>query len=304
MLTTLRGARCVITGGAGFVGSHLLEALLSAGAQVISYDRSEKILPDGVTAVVGDLSDGTKLQETIHGSDVVFHLAALASVQDSIEHPVKYYEVNVGGSMNVLEAARTSPSKPRVILASSAAVYGDQDIVCTHEALMPKPKSPYALSKMQTEEMAKLWSELYGVETVSIRPFNIYGSRMNSEGAYASAIGRFLKLTLEGLPIQLTGDGTQTRDYVHVRDMVSAYIASALSPSVGNGEIINIASGKSVSIKSVAELISVNIEYIPARVEIKDSGADITRARELLTWSPHISLEEGIAELKVEWGIV
>lgn len=304
MLATLEGATCVVTGGAGFVGKHLIEALLAKGALVVSYDIVDSELPHGAVSIVGDLSDREKLAKTIEGSAVVFHLAALAGVQDSIERPAQYQEVNVNGTMNVLEAARMSPTKPRVILASSAAVYGDQEVVRTHEQLTPRPKSPYALTKLMTEQMAKLWSELYGVETVSIRPFNIYGLGASTDGAYASAIGRFLKLTKDGLPIQITGDGTQTRDFVHVRDMAHAYLRAALSRSVGNGEILNIASGNSVSIKDVAELISTNIEYVPARIEIKNSGADIAHAKELLGWEPKVTLSDGIAELKAEWGIV
>ena len=308
MLTTLRGARCVITGGAGFVGSHLVERLLNEGARVVVYDNfisgKRELLPSGAEVVEGDIRDVKKLLEAIQGAQVVFHLAALASVQDSIERPEEYHDVLCSGTFAVLEAARKVVSRPRVIVTSSAAVYGDQNIVCVHEGLFPKPKSPYAQNKFFSEEMAKLSSELYGVEAISIRPFNIYGARMNPDGPYSGVIGRFMKMRKEGGPLLVTGDGTQTRDFVHVRDIVAAYVAAALSNSVGEGEVINIASGTSVTLNELAEIIGGDVTYIPARIELKDSKADITRARELLSWTPRVSLEDGIAELKTEWGIV
>jgi UDP-glucose 4-epimerase len=302
-MNRLTNKKCLVTGGAGFVGSHLVDHLLREGAVVTVFDNltAGKLahIPADVAAMSGDLRDAEAVRAACKGSDIIFHLAARASVQDSIEHPREYFEVNVLGTMNVLEAARLEAQTPRVILASSAAVYGDQDIVKVHEELTPQPKSPYALHKRMTEEMAALWSNLYGVETVSIRPFNIYGTRMNPDGPYAGVIGRLMKMRAEGQPLSLTGDGEQTRDFVHVSDMAEAYVLAATSASVGHGEIINIASGTSVSLNMLAKLIGGEVSYIPARVgDIVHSGADITRAATLLGYVPQVSLKEGIRGLK------
>lgn len=304
----LKDKKCLVTGGAGFVGSHLVDHLLVEGAIVSVFDNmtAGKLsnIASGVTAISGDLRDAEAVRAASAGMDFVFHLAARASVQDSILHPREYFEVNVLGTMNVLEAARLGEKKPRVILASSAAVYGNQSVVKVHEDLTPEPLSPYALHKQMTEEMAVMWSMLYQIETVSIRPFNIYGTRMNPDGPYAGVIGRFMKMRQEATPLLITGDGTQTRDFVHVSDMAEAYILAACSQSVGHGEILNIASGTSVTLNELAALIGGPVSYIPARVgDITDSGADISRAGTLLGFAPQVPLEKGIADLKASLGI-
>lgn len=307
-MNRLKDTKCLVTGGAGFVGSHLVDHLLALGAVVTVFDNMTagklEHIPQGVSVVSGDLRDAEAVRKACEGVDFIFHLAARASVQDSILHPREYFEVNVQGTQNVLEAARVQEKKPRVILASSAAVYGNQTVVKVHEDLIPQPLSPYALHKRMTEEMAALWSTLYAVPTVSIRPFNIYGTRMNPDGPYAGVIGRFMKMRQEGTPLLITGDGSQTRDFVHVSDMAEAYILAATRASVGHGEIINIASGESVSLNELAGLIGGDVSYIPARVgDITDSGADISRAASLLRYAPKISLTEGILTLKQSLGI-
>jgi UDP-glucose 4-epimerase len=304
----LKGRTCLITGGAGFVGSHLVDALCMQGAKVTVLDTPVAlkafVAPEGARVVMGDITDANIVQSALKDVSVVFHLAALASVQDSIERPEAYHRVNVTGTLTLLETARRENPQPRIIIASSAAVYGDQASTEVTEDLTPHPKSPYAQTKWMTEQYAALWSALYGIETVVLRPFNIYGARMRADGPYASAIAVFMDARASGAPLRITSDGEQTRDYVHVRDMVSAYCAAAYSPLVGKGEVLNIASGTRVSINEVARLIGGPVVYVPARLEIRHSGASIERARELLSWSPSIPLAEGIAELARGMGIV
>lgn len=298
---SLKGKKCVVTGAAGFVGSHLVAALVEEGAQVVAVDlplaRLWEVIPEGVERIQADVRDNVVLEKAFDGASAVFHLAALTSVPGSIDSPATYHETNVDGTLAVLEAVRSVVPRARVVLTSSASVYGDQESPRAVEHLLANPQSPYALQKYINERTARLWSELYGIETVLLRPFNIYGPRMDPEGAYAGVVGRFVRLKSEGLPLSITGDGTQTRDFVHVRDIAAAYIAAAISESVGKGEVINVASGKSVSINELARLFGARVEYVSARTEIKDSEADISLASSLLSWSPTITLEEGIEAL-------
>lgn len=298
----LEGKKCVVTGGAGFVGSHLTDALLDLGAHVTVVDtlvegKREYIHAEADVAEI-DVRDTEALRAVIEGAEYVFHLAALASVPGSIENPALYHDVNVNGTLSVLEAIRTLHAKARVIFASSASVYGDQETVPVHENCPPCPMSPYALHKLMGEQYVRLYSVLYGVHAVSLRPFNIYGTRMNPNGPYASVIGKFLQMRTEGKPLCITGDGTQTRDFVHVSDVVRAYILAATSTRVGKGETINIASGQGATINDIAKLIGGEISYIPARVELRNSVADVSLAKKLLDWEPEISLKDGLDELQ------
>jgi UDP-glucose 4-epimerase len=296
-MNAVQGKKCVVTGGAGFVGVHLCTLLAHEGGEVVSVD-TRATTAAGATSVVADIGDRDALISAFSGASYVFHLAARVSVPESIEIPAAYFETNVMGTLNVLEAARSMAVPPRVVLASSAAVYGDQTEASVHEQLTPFPKSQYAETKLVTERMAALWHALYGLETVSIRPFNIYGPGMSAEGAYASAIGIFLTKKQQGLPILITGNGEQTRDYVHVHDVAHAYLLAATSEAVGHGEVINIASGRGVTMNAVARLVGGEITYVTARPgDILHSRADITKAQTLLGFLPHISLEEGIRGL-------
>ena len=171
------------------------------------------------------------------------------------------------------------------------------------EEMSAKPKSPYGLQKYIGELYCKLWSEIYGVESVCLRYFNVYGPRLDPDGAYALVIGRFLKQRKENLPMTITGDGEQTRDFTHVKDVARANVLAAKSDKVGNGGVINIGAGKNVSIKRVAELIGGPIQFIPARLEPRNTLADNSKARELLDWEPKIEFEEGIGELKRIFGV-
>ncbi|MEY3784451.1 MAG: hypothetical protein RLZZ230_773 [Candidatus Parcubacteria bacterium] len=291
----------LVTGGAGFIGTNLVEYLVSVGHKVIVVDSliagNKERLPKEVTFYQLDIRETAKLTELCTEVDVVVHLAALPQVQFSIDNPIQAHDVNVNGTLSVLEAVRAAGVK-RIVFAASSAVYGDQEILPLSTNLPPQPKSPYALHKYIGEEMLRLWSELYGLETVSLRFFNAYGPHLDPDGPYALVIGRFLKLALAGEPLTITGDGEQTRDFIHVSDIVKAIVKAATATAVGRGEVFNVGAGQQTSINQLAQMISVNIKHIAPRIEPKYSMADIATTKELLDWEPTVTLKEGIIELK------
>ena len=292
------GKIAVVTGASGFIGTHLVKALDEAFYDVWALDVVRQItrLPR-VQYYIGDVSDIDYLRGIFKGANFVFHLAALPRVQYSIEHPMETHVVNVTGTLNVLEAAKQAGVK-RVVFSSSSSVYGDGASLSTREDAPLNPMSPYAEHKEMGERYCRLWSKLYGLETVCLRYFNVYGPDADPNGPYAQVIPKFIEQRLAGKPMTVTGDGEQTRDLIHVRDVVRANILTAECPAVGNGEVINIGFGHNVSINRIAELIGGPVKHIPARLEPHDTLADISRAKELLGWKPTISIEEGIAELK------
>lgn len=295
-----------MTGGAGFIGSHLVDALLEAGKEVIVIDdlsggKRERVDPKATLHVV-DIRDYDAIAPLFSGAEYVFHLAALPRVQYSIEHPTETHAVNVNGTLNVLLAAKEAGVK-RVVYSASSSAYGNQETLPLREDMLPAPLSPYGLHKFIGEHYAHVFSEVYGLSTVSLRYFNVYGPRLDPDGAYALVIGKFLKQRSEGGPMTITGDGTQTRDFTHVRDVVRANLLAAESTQVGHGEVVNIGAGRNASINELAHLIGGPVTYIPARLEPKNTLADNTKARELLGWIPEVALADGIAELKKEWGI-
>ncbi|MFA6094469.1 MAG: NAD-dependent epimerase/dehydratase family protein [Candidatus Paceibacterota bacterium] len=292
--------KVVVTGGAGFIGSNLTDALVEKGFDVHVVDNlsegKRKNVHKKAHLHVADICNFTALKKLFKGADYVFHLAAMPRVQYSIEHPQETNEVNIGGTINVLEACRASGVKKLIYSASSAA-YGDQTKMPLVEGMLASPKSPYGLQKYVGELYCKTWSEVYGLSTVSLRYFNAYGPRQSEEGAYALVIARFLKQHREGKKMTITGDGTQTRDFTHVRDIVQANILAMGSDKVGKGEVINIGSGQNISVNEIAKLIGGPAEHIPARLEPKHTLADNSRARKLLGWKPSMKIEEGIREL-------
>lgn len=291
----------LITGGAGFVGTNLSERLCAEGASVIVVDNlsggKRERLPEAVTFYDSDIRDTETLTKYMKDVDAVFHLAALPRVQFSIKHPKETHDVNVTGTLSVLEAARAAGVK-RVVYAASSSAYGDQDVLPLHEGLPPQPKSPYALQKYIGEMYLRLWNEIYGIETVSLRFFNVYGQHMDPDGAYALVVGKFLKMWKEGKPLTITGSGEQSRDFTHVSDIVDALVRASERDTVGNGEVLNIGAGHNVSINELAALIGGEIEYVPERLEPMHTCADNTKARTLLGWEPQVSIEEGIKNLK------
>lgn len=296
------GARrkVVVTGGAGFIGSHLVDVLVDRGFDVHIIDnrvggRRERINP-GAEFHEDDVRDLRRIRPVIEGATYVFHLAALPRVQESIERPVETHDANVTGTLNVLVAALEGQVR-RVVYSASSAAYGDQPVMPLTETMTANPRSPYGLHKCVGEQYCALFSAVYGLSTVSLRYFNVYGPRLDADGAYALVIGKFLKQRSEGRPLTITGDGTQTRDFTHVRDVVRANLLAAESDRVGHGEVINIGAGKNVSIRDVAALIGGPVEHIAPRLEPHDTLADTTRARRLLGWTPTVPFEDGLSEL-------
>lgn len=292
--------KVVVTGGAGFIGSNLVDRLIERGFEVHVIDNlsagKKENLNTGATLHIADIRDLSKMKEIIAGASYVFHLAALPRVQFSIENPIDTHDVNVNGTLNLLIASAQAHVK-KFVYTSSSSVYGDQPIMPLLETMTPDPKSPYGLHKLTGELYCKVWSSVYGLPTVCLRYFNVYGKRQSDEGAYALVIAKFLKQKREGTPMTITGDGSQTRDFTHVSDVVAANILAMESDKVGLGEAINIGAGNNASVNEVAKIIGGETVNTPVRLEPHDTLADNSKAKELLGWEPKVKLEEGIKEL-------
>ncbi|WP_138004367.1 NAD-dependent epimerase/dehydratase family protein [Halalkalirubrum salinum] len=288
----------LITGGSGFIGSHLADSLTPANrVTVLDVDRPTD--PTSVRVIQGDIRDQETVKQAVAGCDIVFHEAALVSVAESVANPCRSHEINATGSLNVFEAAREHDT--RVVVASSAAVYGEPDRVPIAETDPLEPTSPYGLDKLATDRYAKLYHDLYGLETVSLRYFNVYGPGQRG-GQYAGVIRAFLSQARQDDPITIHGDGTQTRDFVHVDDIVRANIAAATTDAVGGA--YNVGTGNPITIRELAERIksvtesrSELVHTEPRAGDIQHSCADITRARESLGYQPTVSIDEGLASL-------
>jgi UDP-glucose 4-epimerase len=298
----------LITGGAGFIGTNLAERLVREGNKVVIVDdlsagKAER-LPELVSFYRLDICNTAPLTSIMknEGVQVVVHLAALPRVQFSIEYPFETQHVNVDGTLSVLESARKAGVK-RIVYAASSSAYGDQETMPLMETMPPQPKSPYGLHKYVGEHMMKVWHDIHGIETVSLRFFNVYGPHFDPNGAYALVIGKFIKQRSEGMPMTITGDGEQTRDFTHVRDTIDAVIRASRDERVGHGEVMNVGAGRNASINQIAKIIGGPVEYLPARLEPKHTLADITKIKLLLDWKPTVALEDGIAELKKQFGL-
>ncbi|MEK9184079.1 MAG: NAD-dependent epimerase/dehydratase family protein [Patescibacteria group bacterium] len=294
-------AKVVVTGGAGFIGSHLVDALIDRNFDVYVVDNLSNGKEDNINKKAKffkeDIRNLKAIKEIINGAEYIFHLASLPRVQFSIEHPVESHDVNVNGTLNVLIAAKDNGVK-KVIYSASSSAYGEQDEILLREEMAANPISPYGLQKYIGELECKVFNRVYGLPTVSLRYFNVYGPRFNAEGAYALVIGKFLKQKKEGKPLTIVPDGEQTRDFTHVRDAVSANILAMESGNVGKGEVINIGAGRNQSVNKIAAMIGGPTEFCEPRLEPKHTLADNTKAKKLLGWEPKISIEEGIEELK------
>jgi UDP-glucose 4-epimerase len=299
--------KAVVTGGAGFIGSHLVRALLEKGYDVHVVDnysggRFPKRISEGANYHEGDVRDQALLKEVFSGAQFVFHTAALPRVQYSLQHPIETNETNVSGTVSVLTAAKDAGVE-KVIYSASSSAYGDQTIMPLVETMESHPKSPYALQKYIGELYCRLFSEVYGLGTVSLRYFNVYGQHADPDGPYALVVAKFIKQRLNGEPMTIAGDGTNTRDYTHVKDVVRANILAAESPMVGKGEVMNIGGGENHSVNDVAEAVGGPTTHIEARLEPKNTLANTSKAKELLGWQPAISFMDGVAELKKEAGL-
>lgn len=298
-------AKIIVTGGAGFIGSHLVDALVGRGDEIHVIDnysagKREDRINKRATYHELDVRSTDAIQEVMKGAEVVFHTAAVPRVPYSIEHPVETTDNNITGTVSVFNAA-SKASVRRVVYSSTGSAYGNQETMPLTETMESAPIHPYGLQKYVGELFAKMWSDIYTLETVCLRYFNVYGSRLDPNGPYALAIGRFLLARQTGEPITIFGDGTVTRDFTHVSDVVRANLLAAESGKVGKGEVINVGAGRNVTIQFLADMFGGKIQYGPPRIEAHDALADIRKAKELLGWEPTIQLEEGIAALKKEW---
>lgn len=301
----------LVTGGAGFIGSHLVEALVARGCRVrvldnLSSGRRER-LPKGraVELLVGDLRDPLTLRRATRGAEVVFHQAALRSVPRSIEDPFAYHDVNATGTLRLLLAARDAGVR-RVVFASSSSVYGDQPVLPLDEDLRAQPVSPYGASKLIGEHYCANFSRHYGLETVSLRYFNVFGPRQDPASPYAAVVPRFILAALRAQPLEIHGDGEQTRDFTYVSNVVDANLAAADAPSVA-GQVFNIGAGRRFSVLDVVRELEKILEWpLPVRQTpplpgVRDTLADISRASKHLGYAPSIGFAEGLRRTVTEF---
>lgn len=296
--------KCLVTGGAGFIGSSLVDKLIEKNHEVVIIDnlstgKKENINPKAIFHRV-DICDFEKIRDHFKGIDYVFHLAAIPRVPFSIEDPVGTSKVNILGTVNVFKAAIDSKVK-RIIFASSSAIYGDQKEFPLKENMAPNPVSPYGLQKLVGEQVAKLFTNLYKTPIISLRYFNVYGPRIDFDSDYSLVLGKFLRLNTQNKPLTIFGDGEQTRSFCYVDDVVQANLRAAESKKIKGGEVINIGSEKSYSINYLSKLIGGKVQYFPPRVgDLPHSQADITLAKNLFNWEPKISFNNGI-EMTKQW---
>jgi len=301
----LTGREILITGGAGFIGSHLADALVEANDVTILDDLSSgsiENVPEEATFVKGDVRDEKTVAEAADGVDLIFHEAAVVSVQQSVETPQRCHDVTHDGTLTILERARHEDA--RVVFASSAAIYGEPSTVPIDETEPVAPSSPYGIDKCSADQYVRAYHDLYGLDTVALRYFNVYGPRQTA-GDYSGVISIFREQAEQDNPITVDGDGTQTRDFVHVEDVVQANCLAAATEHVGSA--YNVGTGEETTIESLAETIqsiadadSEIVHGDPRPGDIDRSCADVSEAKACLGYEPTISLEEGIETLFAE----
>lgn len=303
--------KALVTGGCGFIGHHLVRTLIDRGDDVViiddfsTGDRSR--LDPRARLVEGDIRDREPLQRLFAEErfDVVFHTAALARIQPSVKDPMTTHDVNVTGTLNVLRAAQTNDVR-RVVYSSSSSIYGAQESLPFVETMIANPQNPYGLQKWMGEELCRMFSGVYGLDTACLRYFNVYGPGMIADGAYCTVISIFLGQLGRGEKITVVGQGEIRRDFTHVSDIVAGNLAAADAPSRLEGEAFNLGFGDNVAVRTVAERIlasrgkswDADVEFLPARPnEAPATLADRTRAGERLGWRPRVAFDEGLEEL-------
>lgn len=299
----------VVVGGAGFIGSNIVDKLVEQNHEVVIIDNLSTGKIENVNPKVRieyiDISDteqSKNMIEVMSGADTVFLLAAKARVQPSIENPVEYETNNTIGTLNVLKCASDAGVR-RVVYSASSSAYGNTENLPSKESDPVNPLSPYGAQKYYGEVMCKMFSEVYGLETVSLRYFNIYGERQNVGGAYAMVIGIFVDQLLKGEPMTIRGDGEQRRDFTYVGDVVNANLLASMSMKVGKGEVINIGNGDNRSINDIADMIGGERVHIDPVIEPRETLADNSLAEELLGWKPTQKIEDWIPGYKKEMGL-
>jgi len=299
-------SKCLVTGGAGFIGSNLVDELINQGHEVVIIDNLTTGKKENINAeakfIQADIRDLEKIKPLFLAIDCVFHLAAFPRVQPSIEDPVTANDINLNGTLNVLIAARDAKVK-KVIYSASSSAYGDQKKMPLTEDLPAHALSPYGLQKYIGELYCRLFSDIYGLPTVSLRYFNVYGRRQALEGAYCLVMGIFVNQRLKNQAMTITGDGNNKRDYTSVIDAVRANILAAQSDKVGRGEVINIGRGSNYSVNELAAMIGGPVKHIEPRIEPKETLADNSLAKELLGWAPTVNLPEWLLDYKKEMGL-
>lgn len=297
--------KCIVTGGCGFIGTHLVDRLVCDGHQVIVLDDLStgtlERLNQSAEPLYCSVTDADALTTATEGADVVFHTAAWARIARSVDDPVGTHDVNVTGTLNVLRAAQVNGVR-RVVNSSSSSVYGDQPTPLMCEEMTPNPKSPYALQKLMGEQYADMFARLFGMSVVSLRYFNVYGPGQPSEGQYSLVIPRFLRMRREGNPLTVYGDGEQTRSYTHVSDVVEANLLAATSDLPwGRHFALNIGTAQETSVNEIAAAIGGPVEHIvpnPRReFEEARKAADCSLARSIIGWEPRVSFPDGIKDL-------
>ncbi len=302
--------RYLVTGGAGFIGSNLVAALVAAGERVRVLDNlatSSWEQLDGIPQqsqierVEGDIRDAAAVARAVSGVEVVLHQAALGSVPRSVETPVESDAVNTGGTVTVLDVARHAGVR-RVIFAASSAAYGETPALPKREDMAPMPLSPYAVTKLACEHYLQVFAGMYGLETLNLRYFNVFGPNQTPDGAYAAAIPRFLDAAIAGRPITIFGDGEQTRDFCYIDNTVRANLLAASSPKKLTGQVVNIAGGRRIGLNELCREIGrvmghdVAVDHVAPRAgDIRHSLADISAARDLLGYEPLVRWEDGLA---------
>lgn len=296
--------RVVVTGGAGFIGSHLVERLIGEGCEVVVVDnfatgRRENLKPvsdsDRLRLFELDITNPESLAPAFEGAEWVFHLAGLADIVPSIEQPVPYFKTNVEGTLNVLEAARAA-GVSRFVYAASSSSYGIPEKYPTPESAPIRAQYPYALTKYMGEELVLHWAHTYKLPAVSLRLFNVYGPRSRTTGAYGAVFGVFLAQKIHRKPYTVVGDGTQTRDFTFVTDVVDAFVSAAASSI--SGEAMNVGSGNTYSVNRLVQLLQGDVVYVPKRPGEPDKTfADVTKIKRLLGWEAKVALEEGVREM-------